>query len=234
MRRILLAVGDRMPLIRDIIRTSNTAASITWRTLLLQKVLGFNRSAYWPMHHSSVATGVSKIRIGIGTAPGLSPGCYIQGINGIEVGDYTVIAPNVGLISANHDPYCQSRHLPAQPIKIGKHCWIGMNAVILPGVGLGDHTIVGAGAVVNRSFPEGYCILAGAPATVRKRLDPRRIMRRRYRFEYVGFHFLGERSKEQLFRRLGVAELFPAATPRGERDAVDDTTGAASSAVSAD
>lgn len=39
-----------------------------------------------------------------------------------------------------------------------------MNAVILPGVHLGDHTIVGAGSVVTRSFPEGNIIIAGVPA----------------------------------------------------------------------
>lgn len=41
---------------------------------------------------------------------------------------------------------------------------MGMNAVILPGVTLGPHTSVGAGAVVTKSFPEGYCIVAGIPA----------------------------------------------------------------------
>jgi acetyltransferase-like isoleucine patch superfamily enzyme len=39
-----------------------------------------------------------------------------------------------------------------------------MNAVILPGVTLGDHTIVGAGSVVTHSFPEGHCTIAGNPA----------------------------------------------------------------------
>ena len=39
-----------------------------------------------------------------------------------------------------------------------------MNAVILPGVELGDHTIVGAGAIVTKSYPEGYCVLVGNPA----------------------------------------------------------------------
>jgi acetyltransferase-like isoleucine patch superfamily enzyme len=43
-----------------------------------------------------------------------------------------------------------------------------MNSVVLPGVHLGDHTVVGAGSVVTRSFPEGNCILAGAPARLIK------------------------------------------------------------------
>jgi acetyltransferase-like isoleucine patch superfamily enzyme len=48
---------------------------------------------------------------------------------------------------------------------IGKNCWIGSNAVILPGVELGDNVIVGAGAVVTKSFPENLKV-AGVPAKV--------------------------------------------------------------------
>ena len=104
--------------------------------------------------------------------PGDMPGCYIQAINGIEIGDYTILAPGVGLISANHDPLDIDRHLPAEPIRIGRHCWIGMNAVILPGVQLGDHTTVGAGSVVTRSFPEGHCVVAGNPARLLRGIEP--------------------------------------------------------------
>jgi acetyltransferase-like isoleucine patch superfamily enzyme len=46
-----------------------------------------------------------------------------------------------------------------------------MNAVILPSVRLGDFTVVGAGSVVTKSFNEGYCIIAGNPATKIKSLD---------------------------------------------------------------
>ena len=47
-----------------------------------------------------------------------------------------------------------------------------MNVVVLPGVELGDGTIVGAGAVVTRSFPEGECVLAGNPAKIIRTLGP--------------------------------------------------------------
>lgn len=48
---------------------------------------------------------------------------------------------------------------------------IKMNSVVLPGVTFGPKTIVGAGSVVTKSFPEGQCVIAGNPARVIKRLD---------------------------------------------------------------
>jgi len=58
-------------------------------------------------------------------------------------------------------------------VYIGDYCWIGANAVILLGVHLGPHTIVGAGSIVTKSFPEGYCVIAGNPAKIIKKLEKR-------------------------------------------------------------
>lgn len=80
------------------------------------------------------------------------------------------IGPNVGLITANHDLSDLSKNAEPRDISIAEHCWIGMNAVILPGVRLGPHTVVGAGAVVTKSFPDGHCAVAGNPAKVIRRL----------------------------------------------------------------
>ncbi len=101
-----------------------------------------------------------------------SPGCYFQNIDGvIKIGRNVHIAPNVGLITTNHDIYDLNAHTSGEDIVIGDNCWIGMNSVILPGVVLGDHTIVGAGAVVTKSFPEGECVIAGVPAKLIKKLE---------------------------------------------------------------
>lgn len=81
------------------------------------------------------------------------------------MGDDTIFAPGVMIISANHDPNDFSRWVEAGPITIGKRCWIGVGAIILPGVQLGDDVIVGAGAVVTKSFPSGS-VIAGVPAKV--------------------------------------------------------------------
>lgn len=88
----------------------------------------------------------------------------------INIGKGTYIAPHVGIITANHDPSNLEKYLDGKDVIIGKNCWIGMNSVILPGVELGDHTVVGAGLVVTKSFPEGNVIVAGNPAKIIKKI----------------------------------------------------------------
>lgn len=98
------------------------------------------------------------------------PGCFFQNYEAkIVIGKDVHIAANVGIITQNHNPENPEEHLPAKEVVIGDGCWIGMNAVILPGVRLGAHTTVGAGSVVTKSFEEGNCIIAGNPARVIKR-----------------------------------------------------------------
>lgn len=137
-----------------------------------QKVLnlGGNRKAYWPVHWTSTVYNPEKILVGIDAYPGIMKGCYIQGRGGIEIGDYTQVAPNVVIVSANHDVYDSRQHIDEKVI-IGKYCWLGAGAKIMPGVVLGDWTIVGAGAVVTKSFPEGHCVIGGVPAKLIKELD---------------------------------------------------------------
>lgn len=99
-------------------------------------------------------------------------GCYFQGLDGtITIGKGCYIAPGTGFITANHDLHDLQGHQPGKDIVLGEACWVGMNAVILPGVHLGPRTVVGAGSVVTKSFPQGHCIIAGSPAKVIKEVD---------------------------------------------------------------
>ena len=169
--RIIEAFMLKMPYFKFIKDTRNNDAAITFQIWFIQKILRINSSAYWPMHHSSIVSYPKNVYAGIDTMPGANPGCYIHAVNRIYIGDYTQVAPNVGLMSGNHDLYDFRVQTTGGPIRIGKFCWIGMGVVILPEVELGDFTIVGAGAIVTKSFPEGHCVIVGNPAKKIKDLE---------------------------------------------------------------
>lgn len=176
-----------LPVLNSIYYTRGTQTPITFQLWFYQKVLGFNRSVYWPVHHSSIVGNWRNVWAGVETCPGYMPGCYIQGIGKIFIGDYTQISCNVGLITSNHDVYDNRMHSVVEEIRIGEYCWIGMNTVILPGVTLGDFTIVGAGAVVKHSFPDGHCVIVGNPAKIIKLLDQGQCIRHKSKYEYCGY-----------------------------------------------
>ncbi len=76
----------------------------------------------------------------------------------VRIGEGTMIAPRVQLITVGHDrdPIKRREGLSfALPITIGENVWIGAGAIILPGVTIEDDAIVGAGAVVTRDVPRG-------------------------------------------------------------------------------
>ena len=186
--RIFTVIITRLPYFRFIRETTDYQCRISFESWFKQKVLnwGGNSKAYWPMHWTSKVYDVENILIGVDAYPGIMNGCYIQGKGGIIIGDYTQVAPNVIIVSANHDVYDSRVHITGT-IKIGKYCWIGAGAKILPGVELGDWTIVGAGAVVTKSFPEGYCIIGGVPAKLIKELDKSKCIPFENKVRYNGF-----------------------------------------------
>jgi len=130
-----------------------------------QNVLDINSDIPWMVHFTSRVTGNIEIGENVWLSFAVSGGCYIQGFNGIKIGDNTIFAPGIKIISANHDANDLNKAVKSNPIIIGKNCWIGANAIILPGVELGDNVIVGAGAVVTKSFPNNS-ILVGNPAKI--------------------------------------------------------------------
>ncbi len=160
---------------------------ITLKIWFSQKVMGSNKDAYWPMHSSSQVSYAQKVLIGRNVFPGYQYGCFIHGENGIVIGDYTFIAPNVGIMSSNHDLIDLRRSTVNDPIIIGQYCWLGMNSVILPEVVLGDFTVVGAGSIVTKSFREGYCVIAGNPARIIKKLQPNECNKYHENVTHIGY-----------------------------------------------
>lgn len=138
---------------------------------LYQKIFRINSEVPFMVHYTSVVRKTVFLGKHVAFYLANSGGCYIQGINKIYIGDYTMIAPGVKIISANHDVNDPEKHdKSAEPIRIGSYCWLGTNSIILPGVQLGNHVVVGAGAVVTKSFGP-YVVIAGNPAKVIKYLN---------------------------------------------------------------
>lgn len=152
----------------------------------LKFLLSRNKKVYWPCHKNSEYTHPDNIFIGINSSVLQRPGCYLQGNGGIYIGNYVLFASNIGVISANHDLYRRMEHNNKEVI-IDDYCWIGMNVVIMPGVHLGPCTIVGAGSIVTKSFPEGYCVIGGNPAKFIKEIDKSKFVPTKYEEEYYGF-----------------------------------------------
>jgi acetyltransferase-like isoleucine patch superfamily enzyme len=146
-----------------------------WATLdgLARILLGSNRKVPWPVSYKVSVTHPKNIIFDINDMHIFHTfGTYFQGIDAkIYIGKGSYIAPNVGLITANHDLNSLDKHTIGENIVLGENNWIGMNSVILPGITLGNNTIVGAGSVVTKSFPEGNCVIGGNPAKLIKYLD---------------------------------------------------------------
>lgn len=131
-----------------------------------QKVLGYARNIPFPISKNVMIVNYNNITFSSDDISNFfSPGCFYQATKGkIYIGHGTMIAPNCGIITTNHDLNDLKKHVDGKDVKLGENCWIGMNSIILPGVELDDKTIVGAGSVVTKSFIEGNCVIAGNPA----------------------------------------------------------------------
>lgn len=86
----------------------------------------------------------------------------------IYIGDNTMIGPNVTLATAGHPILPRLREKGYQfnlPIHIGKNCWLGAGVIVLPGVNIGDNSVIGAGSIVTKDIPSNV-VAYGTPCKV--------------------------------------------------------------------
>ena len=108
-------------------------------------------------------------RIELGANVGFNYGCFVNGFGGLVIGDGTNLGPYTMIHTANHNmddayrPVTEQGWREEPPVEIGRNCWIGMGAAILPGVRIGDGVVVGAGSVVAKDL-EPFTIAVGSPA----------------------------------------------------------------------
>ena len=92
---------------------------------------------------------------------------------GVEIGNRVFIGPNVGIYTVNHPMDARRREKGyewALPVKIGNKVWIGGGVTILPGVTIGDNTVIAAGSVVTQDVPANV-VAAGNPCKVIKEAE---------------------------------------------------------------
>ncbi|RSK39052.1 sugar O-acetyltransferase [Mangrovimonas spongiae] len=100
----------------------------------------------------------------------INQNCQILDLGGVTIDDDVMIGPRVNLLSETHPLDPESREaLIGKPIHIKKGAWIGAASTILPGVTVGEHAIVAAGAVVSKDVPD-RTVVAGIPAKIIKNI----------------------------------------------------------------
>lgn len=109
--------------------------------------------------------------------------CTFVDNKSIRIGDQVLIASNVQIYTSSHPISAEERLVPdwkkkgttffrtyALPVEIQDHVWIGGGSIILPGVTIGENSVIGAGSVVNRSIPAN-CVAVGNPCRVIRYLE---------------------------------------------------------------
>ena len=91
----------------------------------------------------------------------------------IYIGDCTMLGPNVVIATAGHPILPELREKALQynmPVHIGKNCWLGAGVIVLPGVTIGDNTVIGAGSVVTKDIPANV-VAVGNPCKVLREIS---------------------------------------------------------------
>jgi putative colanic acid biosynthesis acetyltransferase WcaF len=101
--------------------------------------------------------------LSIGPRTGIGQHCYVDARGGVRIDADVSLSREACLLTAAHDLEDPAFGAPTKPVHIEHHAWLGMRAMVLPGVRVGEGAVVAAGAVVTRDV-EPYTVVAGVPA----------------------------------------------------------------------
>lgn len=109
-----------LPFYKDYLKCRKSKIhNLTYFKFILFRLLGRFYTYYYPVHRNCIISNQRKVVVGINSTIA-RPGCYIQGAGGIKIGNYVSLAPNVGLLTTNHDLYNQDKY-NSSPIVIGDY-----------------------------------------------------------------------------------------------------------------
>lgn len=147
----------------------NVSADINRIRQLLSEITGIEIDA------STTVLAPFHINLGVFTRIGknvfINHDCSFLDIGGITIEDNVLIGPKVSVITESHPLNPTERNsLLVKPVVIKRNAWIGVGAIILPGVTIGENAVVAAGALVNKDVPANT-VVAGVPAKVVRNID---------------------------------------------------------------
>lgn len=128
---------------------------------------GYIESPYfanWGGHHVHLGKGVYA-----------NAGLTLVDDTHIYIGDHTMLGPNVTLATAGHpiEPSLREKALQYNlPVHIGRNCWLGAGVIVMPGITIGDNSVIGAGSVVTKDIPANV-VAVGNPCRVMRPISER-------------------------------------------------------------
>lgn len=157
-------VNETMKISQQLNASTDSSEVRQWLSKIIGKKMEESTTVFIPFQ-----TNFGRF-INIGKNVFINHGCSFLDLGGITIEDDVLIGPNVQLITENHPIQpAERKALDLKSILIKRNAWVGAGAIILPGVTVGENSVVAAGAVVTKDVPSNT-VVGGVPARVIKSL----------------------------------------------------------------